>query len=91
MSSNQTQVLGRVNNPNSVHAILSQGDVNNDDGHGLQNIKEGFFMLRLPFDEGTRFLELMKELPQGANMARSLSGSNASGQTSTKIDLSGFL
>ena len=72
MSDELDQLLlsGTVSNPAIVHGVLSDISDQPDETHATKKLQEGVFMLRLPYENGMRFLKLMQ--PSSHRNARSL-------------------
>ncbi len=77
-SLDNTLLNGTLANPAILRGVLSEGDVNQDDAHNTIAVPSGIFMLRLPYQKGTRFLQLFNEKNTNTNsgMARSLKASS---------------
>ncbi len=82
---NKTLTDGRISNPATFRALLSQ-ESDDQQSHAIQSVEEGFFMLRLPYTLDTQFLHLTKQ--NSSRQSRSLGTSTQVEQT---IDLSAFL
>ena len=79
-----TLAEGRVKNPRQVHPVLFDGlNVDQDHTHENQNASEGIFMLRYPYKEGLRFLQLMDVKQDNTPSFRSA--------PAVKIDLDSYL
>ena len=75
-----TLAQGRIQNPKQVRPVLMHGE---DDDHVSKDDAEGVFMLRYPYQEGLRFLQLMD--------VNNLQSERAMPAPTPKIDLQSFI
>lgn len=82
---------GRIANPALIHGVLSDEEGVDHEGHkSYVDDKDGYFMLRYPYEEGMQFLELM-EAQDVAVMKGVRAAPSAYAAPALKINLAPFI